>query len=428
MSNLNDAPALVNQIIAQATELLRGKVKVHDYHSISYLLLLQKEGIIKNTTRLLPENLYKDIIEKVALGEYEHKRIISDLLLIYQYAIREIDSATLYKLLKLIESIDKDFLERYIGKLIESVVYHVAEAEGRSGGEYIQPLELTSLICELSDLPEGASIYNPFAGVASFGVYLQNGVKYYGQEINNFTWATGIIRLFVSGKLAQSDYVAGNSITNWNPFGKTYNLIVANPPLGVRLQEDTVGMFGAIRTTEHFIIERGIQDLSADGKLIVVVPEGILFRSGADKELRRYLVEENLLDAVISLPTNLLVNTSVSVYLLIINKGKKEKGAVRFINAKESIDQNDKLDYSALNNLLNGADIVDEVRVIQNQTLSDSDYNLTVSRYFQKDVSGTQLGAVLHEIRGQRSDAFVVEKFVKISDLKDDKLDYYLIS
>jgi type I restriction enzyme M protein len=135
---------------------------------------------------------------------------------------------------------------------------------------------------------------NPFAGAASFSVLANGQNEYLGQEINQTIWVIGKLRLLASGFSNNKTIILGDSIKEWNPYHLKYDLIIASPPFGGAIPSGISGRFGTIRKFESFFIEKGLEDLKEDGKLIALVPESFLFSSGALSNLRYHLIEEDL--------------------------------------------------------------------------------------------------------------------------------------
>src|SRR5690606_32952362 len=119
------------------------------------------------------------------------------------------------------------------------------------------PKEISRLIIELANLENNAKVYNPFAGLASFSIYLKDDQEYHGQEINTSTWAIGQLRLRAHNKGYGFSYELGNSIENWNEFQK-FDLIVATPPFKMRLQRSFYSNIvnDNYRDVESFIIDK----------------------------------------------------------------------------------------------------------------------------------------------------------------------------
>ena len=109
-------------------------------------------------------------------------------------------------------------------------------------------------MCGLADLKKDAKVFNPFAGLASFGVYLDQGQDYFGQELNQKTWALGALRLMAYEWPGSSKYVCDDSILHWPYESEKFDLILSSPPFGMRLGHHYRDIEPSIRTIEQFLI------------------------------------------------------------------------------------------------------------------------------------------------------------------------------
>jgi type I restriction enzyme M protein len=284
---------------------------------------------------------------------------------------------------------------------------------------------------DLADLKKGAKVFNPFAGLASFGVYLDQDQDYFGQELNQKTWALGALRLMAYERPGSLKYICDDSILHWPYETEKFDLIVSNPPFGMRLGHQYRDIEPNIRNFEQFLIEKGVQSLKQDGKLIALLSQGFLFRGMHDQRLREHLVKEDLIDTIISLPGGLLLNTGIPLTILVLSKNKKLPGRVKFVDAKNFIiakgPREKVLNDHSLNSLIHSYKEDDKnVKIVFNEQIRDNDYNLSVARYFQKQIDGVKIGNILEIIRGQRGNLSETGKLIRIRDLKDDKVDFTL--
>lgn len=422
----------IEQQIWRMFDILRGNsIGSHDYHIILLFLSLYKDDQISidflfgesqinledwqtliNTNSKQPENDYSAIIESFS----------SSLLNLRNRGFKELIDALF--------QIDKAILKENFSEIFDYTLYRITESQGRYGGEFIQPLEITRFICALADIPEKSKVFNPFAGLASFGFFLDPGQDYFGQEVNRKTWALGALRIMAYERPGTSHYVCDDSILNW-PEDEKFDLVVANPPYGMRLSQQYRDLAPDIRTVEQFLIEKGVHSLKSRGKLIALLPQGFLFGRKHEQQLREHLVEEDLIDTIISLPGGLLLNTGIPLVVLVIDKDKKLPGKVRFIDATKFVDAKNSRekvlnDYGLNSVVHNGLEDSELVRIIDNNQIRVFDYNLNVARYFQKHVEGTKLKDIVEFVRGSRRDIPEAGKMIRIRDLKDDKLDFEL--
>lgn len=331
----------------------------------------------------------------------------------------------------LLFEIEEEILRNNFADIIDNVIYRVSQSQGRYAGEFIQPLELTRFMCELADLKSDAKVFNPFAGLASFAVHNNQDHNYFGQEISHKAWALGALRMMAYGKLNSSKYFCEDSILHWPAQSEKFDLIISNPPFGIRLGDQYRDIEPDIRTIEQFLIEKGVQSLKQNGKLVALLPQGFLFRGLQEKRLREYLIEEDLIDTIISLPGGLLFNTGIPLIIMVVARTKDLPGKVKFVEAKKFVTGNswrEKVlsDYDLISLIQSGVEDESHLRVVQNQEIRDNDYNLSVARYFKNNIEGVKLGDILKLVRGQRGNLPDTGKLIRIRDLKDDKIDFTL--
>lgn len=401
-----------------------------DYDFILVLLSMYKDKILYNYTNLDKSDILSQIDIVLRERENNSKDIYINIYQIFKPTLNSISSNGLKSIIRVICNLDHRFLSENFPRLFDSVLYDLAKSQGRHGGEYIQPLEITRFISGIFELPKTARIFNPFAGLASFGVNLDKGLNYFGQEVNQKTWALGALRIMANERLDISRYECDDSILNWPHKSEYFDLVVANPPFGLRLHQQYREVEPGINTVEQFLIEKGVRSLNAKGKLIALLSEGILFR-GVEQRLRERLINEDLIDTVISLPGGLLLNTGMPFIVLIIDKDKKRPGKVRFIDAKKFVhskrSKENVLNDNGLISVIHGSyQDSDSVRVIDNSQIRNFDYNLSVPRYFQKHIEGVKLKEIVDCVRGRRGNLSDTGKMIRIRDLKDDKLDFIL--
>lgn len=319
------------------------------------------------------------------------------------------------------------FFTNNYAEIFDRVIYQLSVSQARLNGEFIQPVELTRFICGLTELKERAKVYNPFAGLASFGVFIKASSSYFAQELNQYNWAMGTLRLKAYQRINNVNFLCQDSILNWPDKYEKFDLIVSNPPFGLRLNSIYNKIEPDIRSVEHFLFEKGINSLTDDGKLIALLPQGFLFRV-QEQKIRQFLIDKDLIDTVVSLPSGLLSGTGISLSILFVNKNKKNAGKVRLVIADKFVTSNNsgakKLNDFDLINFLNSNHPDDDViRIVDNDEIKSNDYNLSVGRYFYKEIEGVNLRKLLIPIPNERVTLPKTGKFIRIRDLKDDKTD-----
>lgn len=422
----------IEQQIWRMFDVLRGNsIGSQDFHIILLFLSLYKDDQIskdflfgEGQLNLEDVQHFEDINSKKSANDYSKiiESFSSSLLTIRNRGFKELIDALF--------QINKGILKENFSEIFDYTLYRTTQSQGKFGGEFIQPLEITRFICALADLSDNSKVFNPFAGLASFGVFFDQGQDYFGQEVNQKTWALGALRLMAYERPGNSHYVCEDSILNW-PEDEKFDLVVANPPYGMRLNQQYNEVESGIRTVEQYLIEKGVNSLNSEGKLIALLPQGFLFRGMHEQRMREQLIEEDLIDTIISLPGGLLLNTGIPLVVFVINKNKKLPGKVRFIDATKFVETKNSRekvlnDYGLNSVIKKGFQDSEVVRIVDNIQIREYDYNLNVPRYFQKKIEGTKLKDIVEFVRGSRKDIPVAGKMIRIRDLSDDKLDFKL--
>jgi type I restriction enzyme M protein len=418
--------------VIQLLEVFNRPTDISHYSMILYLLALQKEGILQKCNFTIPD-LNIDIsltLDELESDKYQvYKKINDDY---YYVALGSLNDIEILEIGKVISTLNQSILEQYYSLIFEDLIYSFSKIHGKISGESLMPMELCRFMCELSDVPKNGTVYNPFAGLASFGVFLDKGQNYFGQEQAKSTWALGGLRLAANDRNGITTFSNDDSILYWPSNDDKYDLIISNPPFGFKLNHTYKNLYPSITTIEQFVIEKSISSLKHSGKLITIVPHGFLFRGGSEKKTREFLVKSDLIESIISIPGGLYSNTSIPVVVLVINKSKNKKGIVNFIDANNCVENSNKrekkLNDYRLNSIIKSSKETDSFKFVSNETIVANDYNLNVARYFINDYQGVRLGDLVSEVRGQRINEFNNEKgkLVRNRDLKSNPIDFSL--
>lgn len=396
------------------------------------LVSLYKDGIISSeiiNKEFSVASLKKSISES-NLDNGSKQTYLSVIDVLFDSLLKVISHSFDYLSLYLFQ-IEKELLNEYFPAIFDDTIYRIAQSQGRYAAEFIQPVELTRFMCGLVDLKMDAKVFNPFAGIASFGINLHDEQAYFGQEINQKTWVLGVLRLMAYGKLANTKFERADSIEEW-PVDSKFDLIVSNPPLGMRIDIHDAISNSNIKSSEHFLLEKGIQLLSVGGKMVAVLSQGILFRGGRELELRKQLVENDLIDTIISFPGGLFNYTAIPFVIMVLSSHEKTHNKVRFIKADNYVVEKNRrekvLHDELLLNVYNSVvEFNDDVRIIDKGQLRENDYNLSVNRYFDDTKIDTGIPDGAKQVRlGELVDTFsrgFIEsktgKVINISDLAE---------
>lgn len=431
MADILPVEALKSKIWSMFDILRSERIASEDYRVLLFLLSAYKDGLFN--TEILNENsnLNERLVRCLHNSESELTNQYNAILATFEPLVMRLSENGTMHIISALGELNLAILDEHFADIFDAVLYRITQSQGRFGGEFIQPVELTRFICGLAELQPNSKVYNPFAGLASFGVYLDQGQEYFGQELNQKTWALGALRIMAYQRPGTSRYVCDDSISHWPATSEKFDLIVANPPYGMRLGNQYREIEPEFRTIEQFLLEKGVHSLNEKGKLIALLPQGILFRGLHEQRLREFLVDEDLIDTIISLPGGLLLNTGIPLIIMVLNKNKKIPGKVRFVDAKKFVDSKSPrervLNDYGLNSFLHGSkNDSDILRLVSNDEIRAFDYNLSVPRYFQKQVEGVKLCEIIEFVRGQRVNLPPTGKLIRIRDLKDDKIDFRL--
>ena len=300
-----------------------------------------------------------------------------------------------------------------LGAAYEYLIKQFADSAGKKGGEFYTPAEVVRLIVELLKPAEKMRVYDPTCG--SGGMLIQcktyiaehggnsTDVSLYGQEMNQSTWAICKMNLFLHGVL-DANIARGDTIRNpkllQDGLLMTFDRVIANPPFSLanwgreEAEHDGFGRFkyglppkgqGDLAFVQHMIAS-----LNTEGRLGVVMPHGVLFRGSAEREIRKGIIQDDLLEAVIGLPAGLFYGTGIPACILIINRNKPagRRGKVIFINGEldyeEGKNQNN-LRTEDIARIVNAFDAYADARryakVADVAEIAENDYNLNIRRY-----------------------------------------------
>ena len=244
-----------------------------------------------------------------------------------------------------------------IGDVYEYLIGKFAAGAGKKAGEFYTPPEVSTLLAKLLNPKLGDRICDPTTGSGSLIIRLAKEVPDHnfflaGQESNGSTWSLCRMNMFLheldNARIEWCDTITNPKLIEGDSLMK-FNIVVANPPFSL----DKWGAEHA--ANDHFHrFWRGIPPkskgdyafishmieiaLEGEGKVGVIVPHGVLFRGGAEGIIRRKLVEENFLEAVIGLPPNLFFGTTIPAAILLFNKGKKTKDVLFIDASREFLD------------------------------------------------------------------------------------------
>jgi type I restriction enzyme M protein len=300
------------------------------------------------------------------------------------------------------------------GDAYEFLISNYAANAGKSGGEYFTPQHVSKLIAQLAMHKQEKvnKIYDPAAGSGSLLLqakkHFDNHIieeGFYGQEINHTTYNLARMNMFLHNVNYDKFNIAlGDTLIN-PQFGdeKPFDAIVSNPPYSISwigsddptlINDDRFAPAGVLAPkskADFAFVLHALSYLSSKGRAAIVCFPGIFYRGGAEQKIRKYLVDNNFVESVISVAPNLFYGTSIAVTLLVLSKNKKEN-KTQFIDASgedffKKVTNNNLLTDDHIDKIMEIFDSKEDVahvaKSVDNMVIADNDYNLSVSSYVE---------------------------------------------
>lgn len=301
-----------------------------------------------------------------------------------------------------------------IGDAYMYLVSTFASESGKKAGDFFTPSEVSTLLAKLTKSQPGARICDPTCGSGSLLIKAGQEVdgdnfSLYGQELNGSTWALAMMNMFLHGfdsaTIRWGDTLRNPKLKEGDELMK-FDTVVANPPFSLDkwgadeaadepYQRFWRGVPPKSKGDWAFISHMLEVAYEGKGKVGVVVPHGVLFRGASEGKIRKQTLEENLLEAVIGLPSNLFFGTGIPAAIVIFNKGKKNSN-VLFIDASKEFENGknqNKLRSQDIEHIVSTyrkftagelqAGVVEDkyAYVATPQEIFDNDFNLNIPRY-----------------------------------------------
>jgi type I restriction enzyme M protein len=305
-----------------------------------------------------------------------------------------------------------------LGRAYEYLIGQFADDAGKKGGEFYTPKEVVTLLVEILDPQERMRICDPTCG--SGGMLVQSAyhlrekgqnpknISLFGQERNIGTWAICKMNMLLHGlssaRLERGDTLRGPRLLREDGKLMEFDIVIANPPFSLKnwgyeeAQHDPYRRFRfgipPKGYGDYAFVQHMIATLNPRGRAGVVLPHGILFRGGAEGKIRKGILEEDLLEAVIGLPPNLFFGASIPACLFILNKDKarERKGKVFFLYGANDFLKGKNQNHLRREDIGKMVDTYQGYRSIERycrpvslDEIRSNDHNLNITRYI--DVS-----------------------------------------
>ena len=315
--------------------------------------------------------------------------------------------------------------EDVIGNAYMYLIERFASDSGKKGGEFYTPNGVTQLLAKLLNPQPGCRICDPAIGSGSLAITVaaqvqSRNVALYGQESNGSTWSLCKMNMFLhsfdGARVEWGDTLNNPKLLEGDGLMK-FDIVVANPPFsldkwgqenaeGDGYQRFHRGVPPKSKADYAFISHMIETAVEGTGKVGVIVPNGVLFRGGAEGKIRRRLIEENLLEAVIGLPEKLFFGTPIPAAVLLFNKGKTIKD-VLFIDGSRECEEGKRQnalrdeDVEKIAATCRTFETVDKYSYRTTvDEIAENDFNLNISRYVDtfEEEEPVDIAAVQQEI------------------------------
>ena len=300
------------------------------------------------------------------------------------------------------------------GDAYEYLMGMYASNAGKSGGEFFTPSEVSILLTRLGTMgkTEINKAYDPACGSGSLLLKsaeilgkdaVRNG--FYGQEVNITTYNLCRINMFLHEiGFDKFDIACDDTLTSPQHWGEEpFELIVSNPPYSIKWAGDDnpllindprfapAGVLAPKSKADMAFIMHSLSWLAPNGAAAIVCFPGIMYRGGAEQKIRKYLVDNNFVDCVIQLPSNLFYGTSIATCIMVLRKGK-EDNKVLFIDASKEfvkVTNNNKLTAANIDRIVDVYAKREEVahfsHLASYDEVAENDFNLSVSTYVEQE-------------------------------------------
>ncbi|WKZ30728.1 MAG: type I restriction-modification system subunit M [Candidatus Dojkabacteria bacterium] len=349
------------------------------------------------------------------------------------------------KLVKLLEAVGNLQLGNYadntidaFGDAYEYLMMMYASNAGKSGGEFYTPQEVSELLAEITTVgkKEVNKVYDPACGSGSLllkfaKVLGRENVRqgFFGQEINLTTYNLCRINMFLHDiNYNNFDVALGDTLKDpkhWDD--EPFDAIVSNPPYSIKWEGDAnpllindsrfspAGVLAPKSKADLAFTMHMLSWLSTSGTAAIVEFPGVLYRGGAEQKIRKYLIDNNYVDAVIQLPPDLFFGTTIATCVIVLKKSKQDNKTI-FIDASKEFVRNgnkNKLTEANRKKILdafkNRTDVDYFSKLVDNKDIAENGYKIAVSSYVVAEdtrevIDITELNSKISQIVARQSE------------------------
>ena len=310
-----------------------------------------------------------------------------------------------------------DFADNTIdafGDAYEYLMTMYASSAGKSGGEFFTPQEVSELLARITVVgkSEVNKVYDPACGSGSLllkfaKVLGKDNVRqgFFGQEINLTTYNLCRINMFLHDiNFEKFDIAHGDTLidpAHWDD--EPFEAIVSNPPYSIKWPGDAnpllindpryspAGVLAPKSKADLAFTMHMLSWLAVNGTAAIVEFPGVLYRSGAEQKIRKYLIDNNYVDAVIQLPPDLFFGTTIATCVIVLKKSKADNktlfidASAQFVRAGNKNKLTAEQQQTILDAFAARTDVDHFARLVDNAEIAENDYNLSVSSYVEEE-------------------------------------------
>ncbi|WP_313811878.1 type I restriction-modification system subunit M [Glutamicibacter sp.] len=323
------------------------------------------------------------------------------------------------------------------GDAYEYLMQMYASSAGKSGGEYYTPQEVSELLAKITTVGKTRvnKVYDPAAGSGSlllkFAKVLgkENVGGFYGQEINLTTYNLARINMFLHDVNYENfDLALGDTLLephHWDD--EPFEAIVSNPPYSIKWEGDAnpilindpryapAGVLAPKSKADLAFTMHMLHWLATNGTAAIVEFPGVLYRGGAERKIRKYLIDNNYVDAVIQLPADLFFGTTIATCIIVLKKSKKTNdvlfidGSAQFVRSGNKNKLSETNQQTLLDAFMKRESSEHFTTLVENSAFAANDYNIAVSSYVEAEntrevIDITELNARIEQIVARQSE------------------------
>jgi type I restriction-modification system, M subunit len=343
-------------------------------------------------------------------------------------------SATIAEVIKVLDGADLIHAEGdVLGNAYEYLIGQFASETGKKAGEFYTPHGPAQILCRIAmsgqEDKKGLQVYDPCMGSGSLMLSCKNYskepdyIKYYGQELMPSTYNLARMNMFLHRVLPENQHLRnGDTLdADWPTDEETeFDVVTMNPPYSAKWSADEGfkqderfmdygGKLAPKSKADYAFLLHGFYHLKQSGTMAIVLPHGVLFRGASEGEIRRILLENGSIYAVIGLPANMFYNTSIPTCIIVLKKHREGRD-VLFVDASNLFEKEKKQNVmnkehiDRVIKLYNDRKTVDKLSFLASyEDIEKNDFNLNIPRYIdtseeEEEIDLRELSANLRNI------------------------------